>query len=132
MTLQDPIADLLTRIRNGYMARKDFVLVPFSKLKLKIIIVLKKEFFLDDYSILNDDSKSSIKICLKYYGNKIPIVRKINRISKPGRRVYIKTHNIKKVLNGFGISIISTPIGLLTDQEAKKLGHGGEILCSIE
>lgn len=131
--MQDPISDLLTQIRNGYSAKKDFIVVQSSKIKIEIIKILKDESFLNDYVILDEDiTKKQIKIYLKYYGKKIPIIKKITRISKPSIRIYSKSKKIPKILNGFGIAIISTPIGLLTDKKARTLKHGGEIICTIE
>jgi small subunit ribosomal protein S8 len=133
MNIQDPISDLLTKIRNGYLARKDFIIVYSSKLKLALVDLLKREFFLKDYLVLNSDSKKvRLKIFLRYYGKGVPILKKIIRISKPSVRIYRKNKSLPKVLNGFGIAVISTPIGLLTDREARKLGHGGEVLCIVE
>ncbi|HIH2763481.1 MAG TPA: 30S ribosomal protein S8 [Candidatus Azoamicus sp.] len=133
MTIQDPISDLLTQIRNGYSAKKDFIIVHSSKMKIEILKILKEEYFLNDYILMTEEkNKPYLKIYLKYYGKKIPIIKKIKRISKPSIRVYKKSKKIPKILNGFGIAIISTPIGLLTDKKARELGHGGEILCTIE
>jgi len=133
MSMQDPISDLLTQIRNGYLARKNYIIVFSSKFRIAIVDLLKKEYFLDDYILIDKDTtKSKIKIVLKYYGDKIPVIRKIVRISKSSTRVYCKKDALPKVLNGFGIAVISTSVGLLTDNEARKLGHGGEILCTVE
>ncbi|HIH2763163.1 MAG TPA: 30S ribosomal protein S8 [Candidatus Azoamicus sp.] len=132
MNIQDPISDLLTQIRNAYSAKKDFITVTSSKIKIEILKILKEESFLNDYEILNENNKNNIKIFLKYYGKKISIIKKITRISKPSIRIYSKSKNIPKILNGFGIAIISTPIGLLTDKKARELKHGGEIICTIE
>lgn len=130
MNIQDPISDFLTRIRNGYSAKKDFIIVNSSKIRIAILKILKEESFLNDYTNINENKE--IKIYLKYYGKKIPILKKITRISKPSVRIYSKSKDIPKILNGFGIAIISTPIGLLTDKKARQLGHGGEIICTIE
>lgn len=130
MNMQDPISDFLTRIRNGYSAKKDFIIVDSSKIRIALLKILKEESFLNDYININENKK--IKIYLKYYGKKIPILKKITRISKPSVRIYSKSKNMPKILNGFGIAIISTPIGLLTDKKARQLGHGGEIICTIE
>lgn len=133
MNIQDPISDLLTQIRNAYSAKKDFITVNSSKIKIAILKILKDESFLNDYTILDENkNKKKIKIYLKYYGKKIPIIKKITRISKPSVRIYRKSKKIPKILNGFGIAIISTPIGLLTDKKARELRHGGEIICTIE
>ncbi|HIH2762532.1 MAG TPA: 30S ribosomal protein S8 [Candidatus Azoamicus sp. MARI] len=133
MNIQDPISDLLTQLRNGYSAKKDFIIVHASKIKLEILKILKDESFLNDYAIIDADiKKAKLKIYLKYYGKKIPIIKKITRISKPSVRIYSKSKKIPKILNGFGLAIISTPIGLLTDKKARELKHGGEIICTIE
>lgn len=131
--MQDPISDLLTRIRNGYSAKKDYVIIPLSKVKLSIIKLLIKENFLKKYIIVEQSAiKFQIKIFFKYYGNGVPVMRRILRVSKPSVRVYSKNKNLPRVLNGFGIAIISTSHGLFTDNEARKLGYGGEILCIVE
>lgn len=133
MNIQDPISDLLTNIRNGYLARKDYVTVFSSKLKLALVDLLKKEFFLKDYLILDRDSKKPrLKIFLLYYGKNIPILKKIVRVSKPSIKVYRSSKKLPKVSNGFGVAIVSTSFGLLTDKKARELGVGGEILCIVE
>ena len=131
MNTQDPISDLLVQIKNAYSAKKTYIVVFYSKLKLAIIDLLKKECFLNNYFILDENPKK-IKIFLKYYSDKVPVIRKITKISKNSSRVYCKRKNLPRVLNGFGIAIISTPVGLLTDYDARKMGYGGEILCFIE
>ena len=133
MTIQDPISDLLTQIRNGYSARKEFVIVYSSKLKLSLVELLKNEFFLKDYIILDQDSKKArLKIFLRYYGKNMPILRKIVRISKSSVKIYKSCKSLPKVSNGFGIAVISTSLGLLTDKKARELGVGGEVLCIVE
>lgn len=129
--MQDPISDLLVQIKNAYSAKKNYIIVFYSKMKLAIIDLLKKECFLENYFILDENPKK-IKIFLKYYSDKVSVIRKITRISKNSARVYCKKDELPRVLNGFGIAIISTPVGLLTDYNARKLGHGGEVLCFIE
>jgi small subunit ribosomal protein S8 len=133
MTIQDPISDLLTQIRNGYSARKEFIIVYSSKLKLSLVELLKNEFFLKDYIILDQDSKKArLKIFLRYYGKNMPILRKIVRISKSSIKIYKSCKSLPKVSNGFGIAVISTSLGLLTDKKARELGVGGEVLCIVE
>lgn len=133
MSMQDPISDLLTVIRNGYLAKKEFVIVYSSKLKLSLVNLLKSEFFLKDYVILDSDTKKpKLKIFLLYYGKGLPILRRITRISKPSLRVYKNKHSLPKVSKGFGIAIVSTSRGLMTDKKAKELNLGGEILCLVE
>lgn len=131
--IQDPISDLLTQIRNGYSARKDFIVVYSSKIKLSLIDLLKNEFFLKDYIILDKDSrKPRIKIFLRYFGKNIPILRRITRVSKPSIKIYRNCKSLPKISNGFGIAVISTSRGLLTDKRAREFGVGGEVLCIVE
>lgn len=133
MSIHDPISDLLTNIRNGYLAKKEYVIVFSSKIKVQIIDLLKKENFLNNYVLIGTETKKpKIKIYLKYYNNKISVINKITRVSKVSSRVYRKKNALPKVLNGFGIAVISTPIGLLTDTKARELGHGGEVLFIVE
>lgn len=133
MTIQDPISDLLTQIRNGYSARKDFIIIYSSKLKISLVELLKNEFFLKDYIVLDKDSnKPRLKIFLRYYGKNIPILRRIVRVSKPSIKIYRSCKFLPKISNGFGIAVISTSLGLLTDKKARELGIGGEVLCIVE
>ncbi len=132
MNIQDPISDLITQIRNGYLAKKDDITIFGSKIKIAILEILKKEFFIDDFKILNNNNKLTIKIILKYYGKKLPILKKIKRISKPSVRIYSNYKSIPKIANGFGISIISTSHGIMTDKDAKQKKCGGEIICTVE
>lgn len=133
MNIQDPISDLITQIRNGYFAKKEYIIVFSSKIKLAILNILKQEIFIDDYIIINETkNKKQIKIFLKYYGKNIPIMKKIKRISKPSLRIYSKYKLLPKIASGFGISIISTSKGLVTDKDAKQKKCGGEILCTVE
>jgi small subunit ribosomal protein S8 len=133
MTIQDPISDLLTQIRNGYFARKEFIIIYSSKLKIALVELLKTEFFLKDYVILDKDSrKPRIKIFLRYYGKNTPILRRIVRISKPSVKIYRNCKSLPRVSNGFGVAVISTSRGLLTDKKARELGVGGEVLCIVE
>lgn len=131
MSMTDPIADMLTRMRNGYMAKMAYVTCPSSTLKIDILEVLKEEGFIADF--FEEEIKSSIKkitINLKYTKDGNPAIKKIVRNSKPGRRVYT-SKKVSKVLNGLGISILSTPKGVMTDHEARRSGVGGEIICSL-
>lgn len=132
MNIQDPISDLLNQINNAYLIKKENITVFSSKFKLSILKLLKKENFIDDYDIINVDKKNKIKIKLKYYNDKIPVLKKITKISKPSIKVYCKKNKLPKVLNGFGTAIISTSKGLLTDIEAKKINIGGEVICIVE
>jgi len=126
----DPIADLLTRVRNAAMARHDSVMVPSSKMKIEVVKILKDEGFIANYSIVKGDPQSMIKITLKYI-DKRPAFIGLERVSKPGLRVYKDKREIPRVYGGLGIAIISTPKGLLTGQEAWKKNLGGEVLCYV-
>ncbi len=131
--MTDPIADMLTRIRNASRVRKQEVFIPFSKIKLSIAKILKKEGFIEGYDELKPDALNKfggISVLLKY-NNNTSAIDTIKRVSKPGRRVYVAKDEIPSVLNNFGISIISTSKGIMTNKEAKKSGLGGEILCEI-
>ena len=127
----DPIADMLTQIKNGYLARKKSVSIPFSKMKEEISRILVKEGYIASFLTKEEKLKTKIiYITLKYEG-KIPVLTEIKRISKPGLRVYKDKHNLPKVLSGLGIAIISTSRGLMTEKEAKKQNLGGEIICKL-
>ena len=131
MSMTDPIADLLTRIRNGNKAKFEKVVVPSSKLKVNIVEILKQEGYVTDYEVVKGDYQGKIEISLKYDLNKESIITGLKRISKPGLRIYVGKDDIPKVLNGMGIAILSTPNGLLTDRNARKKGLGGEVLCEV-
>ncbi|MFH1789600.1 MAG: 30S ribosomal protein S8 [bacterium] len=128
--MTDPIADMLTRVRNASMINKREVCIPFSKIKKSIADILVGNGYLKNVEKKNDATHPYLLVTLKY-NNKEPAVSHIKRISKPGRRVYVKNDEIKQVLSGIGISIISTPKGLMTNQEARKMKMGGEIICEI-
>jgi small subunit ribosomal protein S8 len=129
--LTDPIGDMLTRIRNAVMAKKKEVVVePASKLKMAILDVLKREGYIEGYKIEGEGVKKKIIVYLKYYQGK-PVIQVIERVSKPGRRIYVGVNEIPKVYNGLGIAILSTPKGVLSDREAKKLRVGGELICKV-
>ena len=131
MSLSDPLGDMLTRIRNAYGRKKSSVSTPASRLRARVLEVLKSEGYIRDYSQVDyDNGKSEIEIELKYYEG-APVIREISRISKPGRRVYVSVKSIPQVANGLGISILSTPKGVMTDHEARENNVGGEILCQI-
>ena len=131
MSMNDPIADMLTRIRNAIMASYDTVDIPCSKMKINITRVLKSEGFIKNYKIMNQGNHRIIRIFLKYDENGESVIDGLKRVSKPSRRVYAKSKKIPKVLGGYGINILSTSKGIMTDKEARKLGVGGEILCSV-
>jgi small subunit ribosomal protein S8 len=131
MSITDPLADLLTRIRNGQSANKPTVSMPSSKLKVSVCRVLKQEGYIEDYAVKElENHKSVLDIALKYYQGR-PVIETIQRVSKPGRRVYKGADDLPKVLGGFGVAIISTSRGLMTDKEAREGGHGGEVLCTV-
>ncbi|HEX76488.1 MAG TPA: 30S ribosomal protein S8 [Dehalococcoidia bacterium] len=130
MTVTDPIADMLTRIRNAIMARHDSVLIPASKIKLSIARILKDEGFITDYTVLKGKPQRVIKILLKYIDNQ-PSLLGLERVSKPGLRVYVGRREIPRVYGGLGIAILSTSKGILTEQEAWRRGLGGELLCYV-
>ncbi len=127
----DPIADMLTRIRNANVVKHAEVKIPHSKLKLKLAELLKKEGYIIDYKVLDNEQFKMISITLKYGERNKPVISNLRRISKPGLRIYSKAKNLKSVLGGLGIAILSTSNGLLTDREAKKQNIGGEILCYV-
>ena len=132
MSMSDPIADMLTRIRNANTAKHDTVDVPASKMKLAIADILVKEGYIAKYDIVEDGNFKTIRITLKYGADKNEkIITGLKRISKPGLRVYASTENIPQVLGGLGTAILSTNKGVVTDKEARKLGVGGEVLCFV-
>ncbi len=129
--MTDPIADMLTRIRNGLRAKHQKVVVPNSKLKFSLAQLLAKEKFLGDVKEVDVSGKSHIEIELAYNGEGAPKIEHVSRVSKPGLRVYARKDELPNVLNGYGIAVISTPAGLLTNNEARKRGLGGEVVCQI-
>ena len=132
MSMSDPIADFLTRIRNGLAAKKRWVDVPSSSLKKRISLVLKEEKYINDFFfITSDGNKETIRIFLKYDYNGDPVIENIRRVSKPGLRVYVGSGEAPRVLDGLGVSIISTSKGVLSNKKAKQLGVGGELLCEV-
>ena len=131
MSMTDPIADMLTRIRNANMVSHQTVDVPASKLKVELARVLKEEGFIAGYEVKEAGKFKVISITLKYEANGKPVITKLERISKPGLRSYSKSKNLQKVLGGMGVAIVSTPKGLLTDRKARKENVGGEVLCYV-
>lgn len=129
MSMSDPIADMLTRIRNGQSAAKAEVTMPASNMKQSIAKVLKDEGFISDYSV-SEDAKAEMSVSLKYYDGK-PVIDTIHRMSRPGLRVYKNKDELPKILNGLGIVIISTSTGMMTDRAARDAGIGGELICSV-
>lgn len=131
MSMTDPLGDMLTRIRNGVARRKSSVSTPASTLRVRVLDVLQAEGYIRGYSKTDfENGKSEINIELKYYEG-APVIRKIDRVSKPGRRVYVSVKSIPQVANGLGISILSTPKGVMADHQAREQNVGGELLCSI-
>ena len=131
MTMTDPIADLLTRIRNGFMAEKRWVDIPSSGMKKRITYVLKEEHYITDFIFVTSENKEFIRIFLKYDLHGKPVISGIKRESKPGCRVYVNVKDIPRVLDGLGIAILSTSKGVISDKIARKLNFGGEYLCSV-
>jgi small subunit ribosomal protein S8 len=130
MSMTDPIADMLTRIRNAQMAEKAAVTMPSSKLKVSIAKVLKDEGYIDDFAVRENDGLSVLDIALKYYAGR-PVIERIERVSKPGLRVYKGANDLPRVMNGLGIAIVSTPQGVMTDRKARAGNVGGEVLCVV-
>ena len=130
MSMTDPIADFLTRIRNGQSSGKTEVAMPSSRIKLALAKVLKDEGYLDDYAVAPDGTKSTLTVRLKYYQGR-PVIDRLERVSRPGLRVYRAKDELPKVLGGMGVAIISTSRGVMTDREARAAGHGGEVLCIV-
>jgi len=131
MSVSDPVGDLLTRIRNAYGRKKTKVSSPASSLRGRVLDVLKAEGYIRDYAKVDyDNGKSEFEIELKYYEGS-PVIREISRVSKPGRRVYVSVKSIPSVANGLGISILSTPKGVMADHEAREQNVGGEVLCQV-
>ena len=127
----DPIADMLTRIRNGQGARKVKVEIPASKLKTELARILKEQGYIANYRVASEENKSVIKVYLKYNPDHTPVIQKIQQVSKPGRRIYTNTKDIPRVIGGMGINILTTSQGLMTGREARRTGVGGEILCRV-
>jgi small subunit ribosomal protein S8 len=131
MTMTDPIADMLTRLRNAVQAKHDFVVMPASKLKVAIAKILLDEGFIKDYEVLRDGPKQTLKITLRYTGKKQPVLSGLQRVSKPGLRVYVQRGEIPRVYGGLGIAVMSTPQGVMTGQQAWRQRVGGEVLCYV-
>ncbi|MBV1774875.1 30S ribosomal protein S8 [Burkholderiaceae bacterium DAT-1] len=130
MSMHDPIADMLTRIRNAQRADKPTVSMPSSKLKVSIAQVLKDEGYIEQFSVTGSDKKPQLDIELKYYAGR-PVIERIERVSKPGLRIYKGVGDIPQVMNGLGISIVSTSKGVMTDRKARASGIGGEVICFV-
>lgn len=132
MIVTDPISDLLTRIRNGHMAKHDKVDIPSSRVKQEIVRILKDEGYIKNFKVVEPKgSFPSIRVYLKYSNEGKPVIHGLKRVSKPGRRIYRGKDSIPKVLNGIGISIVTTSQGIMTDKRAREVGVGGEVLCNV-
>ncbi len=131
MVMTDPIADMLTRIRNAVMVRKKEVEIPASKMKIAIARIMKEEGYIAGYEVIDDGKQGILKIKLKYTPDRKSVIHGLERVSKPGRRVYCDKDSIPHVLDGMGIAILSTSRGIMTDKQAEKLGIGGEVICYI-
>jgi small subunit ribosomal protein S8 len=131
MSMNDPISDLLTRIRNALVVGMTEVKIPSSKIKVAICKVLEEEGYINGFSVSSDEAKPVLTLNLKYFEGK-PVIEKIKRVSRPGLRIYKGKDELPKVLNGLGIAVISTPSGVMTDRSARKLGHGGEVICYVQ
>ena len=131
MNISDPIADLLTRIRNASRAGHDTVEIPNSRIKIEVARILKREGFIQDYTVEGSKTKSTLKLYLKYTVNEEPVIQGLKRISKPGLRQYVQAAEVPRVLGGMGVAIISTSHGVVTDREARKDNVGGEVLCHV-
>ena len=130
MSMSDPISDMLTRIRNAQLAEKPSVVMPSSKLKRAIAAVLKDEGYVDDFAVRDVEGKPTLDISLKYYAGS-PVIERIERVSRPGLRIYKGTGDIPRVMNGLGVAIVSTSKGVMTDRKARASGIGGEVLCYV-
>jgi len=130
MSMRDPVADMLTRIRNAQLSEKQAVAIPASKLKAAIAKVLKDEGYIEDFAVRENEGKPLLEINLKYYAGR-PVIEKIERISRPGLRMYKPSRDIPTVMNGLGIAIVSTSKGVMTDRKARGMGVGGEVLCIV-
>ncbi|MBH9554015.1 30S ribosomal protein S8 [Inhella gelatinilytica] len=130
MSMSDPIADMLTRIRNAQLVEKSSVSMPSSKLKVAIAKVLKDEGYIENFVVRGDAARPELEIELKYYAGR-PVIERIERVSRPGLRIYKGRHDIPSVMNGLGVAIITTPKGVMTDRKARAAGIGGEVLCYV-
>ena len=130
MSMSDPVADMLTRIRNAQTSEKTAVSMPSSKLKVAIARVLKDEGYIDDFAVRPNEGKALLDIALKYYAGR-PVIERIERVSRPGLRIYKGARDIPAVMNGLGIAIVSTSRGVMTDRKARASGVGGEVLCIV-
>ncbi|MDY6852716.1 MAG: 30S ribosomal protein S8 [Thermodesulfobacteriota bacterium] len=131
MSMTDPIADLLTRIRNGLMAKLERVDIPASRMKISIARILKEEGYIKNFKLIKDNKQGVLRVFLKYTPENVPVIQGIKRVSKPGCRVYVGSKEILPVLSGLGVGIVSTSKGLMSDREARRRNVGGEMICSV-
>jgi small subunit ribosomal protein S8 len=131
MAMTDPIADMLTRIRNGKLRRLDAVDIPVSKIKMEVAILLKREGYIRNFKVSRDGAKGTIRVYLRYLSNKENVINGIERVSKPGRRVYVGKDELPRVKGGFGVAILTTPKGVMTDRQCREEHVGGEVLCKV-
>ena len=131
MSLTDPIADMITIIRNGQLRKLNTVIIPNSKFRARILDVLKEEGYISNYKVSTDDKKNNILLVDLKYHNGMPVIKEISRISKPGRRIYTRADSIPKIQNGLGIAIVSTSMGIMSDSNARSKNIGGEIICKV-
>lgn len=130
MSMSDPVADMLTRIRNAQMSEKASVTMPSSKLKVSIAKVLKDEGYIEEFAVRDEGAKVELNIALKYYAGR-PVIERLERVSRPGLRIYKGSNDLPRVMNGLGIAIVSTPKGVMTDRKARAANMGGEVLCLV-
>lgn len=130
MSMTDPVADMLTRIRNAQQANKTEVTMPCSKVKVNIAKVLEEEGYITSYNVSDADNKPTLSIALKYFEGK-PVISQIERVSRPGLRVYKAADDLPKIIGGLGVAVVSTSQGVMTDRKARALGQGGEVLCAV-
>jgi small subunit ribosomal protein S8 len=131
MSMTDPVADMLTRIRNANMVKLQKVDIPSSNMKISIANVLKQEGFIKNYKVISDDLQGILRVYLKYVDEKDSVINEIKRVSKPGGRVYVKSEDIPLIKSGLGVAVLSTSKGVITDSAARKAGVGGELICTI-
>jgi small subunit ribosomal protein S8 len=131
MSMTDNIGDMLTRIRNGGKARFDKVDIPASRMKISLARIFKDEGFIKNYKVIKDNKQGILRVYLKYDDHNLPLIQRIERVSKPSRRVYAGVEELPKVQGGLGVAVVSTSKGVMTDRQARKLGVGGEILCQV-
>jgi small subunit ribosomal protein S8 len=131
MSMTDPVADMLTRIRNALIARHDRVDIPASKTKTAIARILKEEGFVKNYKVVKDSGQGVLRVFLRYSEGNAPVIKGLQRVSRPGRRVYVKADEIPPVLSGLGVGIVSTSKGIMSDRDARQQNVGGEMMCSV-